>query len=720
LNDQSIIPNRPVLSELFWFVVLLVWFPVIFGENFFFNQAMPGEDIAISQRSYGLPFLGIISIAALLQLGLLLRFFRVWMLPSVLFSLSLLALEVIPADIRTWSFIWFVDLDLLTELPDFVRGVVASTNLDTVLFWFVRIFFAMSVFSFLMSGQLMSLAFGALFGVLLIDTFVFKFREFKHVIWERFGVEGLEPLTPASLMDWFYAGYNPSVGGLMIVAFLLGMGSVVIKAYRDNVVLMRTLSFKLFWLTSWKVLFRLWWPAVLVFLAASFGWLLLYEQKVEPRMVCALELVEAEDEDATELDCQGDKTLKQALLDYSEGKFRKSQDKSLDAIDDAFDEITDFSEKGPAEIAAILEEETRGRLPGTTHNKCGLLSFDCLVMNSVKSGMNSAYQGVRKAVIRQIERDLQVKANLLANGEALSKTEARELVTSATRNGNEIVAAAIENSFWTFRLVSLLGTAYGIMVLFKSFLILFARQLFHPESKPKHLAQFYPVPLLRRKSLIGNKTDSFSLPKSTKSTWYFAKRDISIEGVPEDIAFPFRFRMFFARLWAGRMMFLRVEGNRTGRDDYSVKATVSDKKQMVRWDLHTGEAVCIRFKSLVAFTEEVRFRRVISLSVSSLVFGRILFHTAEGPGTIVLKTGDVVETSNKKKVVQNFDVESLVAWSLPMRFHVNTKLNVRNAYLSGCRLKVDGTARFVRDKDDRRTTLGGGILRLIPSFLLPI
>ena len=141
--------------------------------------------------------------------------------------------------------------------------------------------------------------------------------------------------------------------------------------------------------------------------------------------------------------------------------------------------------------------------------------------------------------------------------------------------------------------------------------------------------------------------------------------------------------------------------------------------EFIEWNLREGETVVFDYANFVGVSSDIKLGGLISLRISSLIMGRVVFSTAEGPGRLVLVThgrpvvGDVAETR------VSMPPSRLVAWDKNMCFDSDSNLNFVDLYLSGAYIKKIGPGAVVLDAD-KKDGASNGLTRFIKYFLLPV
>ncbi|MEP6018866.1 MAG: hypothetical protein ABJ251_10340 [Paracoccaceae bacterium] len=182
------------------------------------------------------------------------------------------------------------------------------------------------------------------------------------------------------------------------------------------------------------------------------------------------------------------------------------------------------------------------------------------------------------------------------------------------------------------------------------------------------------------------------------------------------------FKFPVARILSGTWAMNRIEGNRAEEEDeFDADLKVDEPAELVVWHLAEGERVIFRFSDFVGMSEDVQVRRISSLSITTLVLGRMIYHAAEGPGTLILRTTAAARISSEVEGTRPAPMPKLVAWGAETSFGVLAALTTVDTFLSGYNLKVGHGARVVWDTSTKRGDgPGTGIFRFVKSFLLPI
>lgn len=263
---------------------------------------------------------------------------------------------------------------------------------------------------------------------------------------------------------------------------------------------------------------------------------------------------------------------------------------------------------------------------------------------------------------------------------------------------------------------------YSLVLLIKTFLIVYARVLFEPHDDDPVAAKFQNLVTSRGQGNITIKKSSLVIRKDVPDDRYYSYSDVQISGPKKSRSFALGIRFFFNRVFTGKFTFLHVPKKRTGKLDHSVNLDVEQPAQIIEWKLEKNERVFFKYSDLIGFSETLSFGRIASLSITTLIMGRILYYYAEGPGTLYLRSLAKPATNTGSKSARNrpFDPAMLIAWNAPIEFYVDAKLDVRNTFISSYNLQV-GNGSYIRDTSPHRQgKTPAGILRFTTQFLLPI
>jgi hypothetical protein len=186
-----------------------------------------------------------------------------------------------------------------------------------------------------------------------------------------------------------------------------------------------------------------------------------------------------------------------------------------------------------------------------------------------------------------------------------------------------------------------------------------------------------------------------------------------------------------ARLLNGRYVMTHI--SLTENDNNSVIFNADARYRFVAVTLAEDQELILDLSCIVAFTEGMRFSTVYSLKLSTMLFGKTLFHCIRGhgrgadTGRLILKVCGQPATRAAADTYKTFDPHSLVAWERSTQFNVVSHLTWWDIYGSGIRLarhrdpnapKRQGQGVILQVVEPRWWQFGGAA-RFIGCFLMP-
>jgi hypothetical protein len=185
---------------------------------------------------------------------------------------------------------------------------------------------------------------------------------------------------------------------------------------------------------------------------------------------------------------------------------------------------------------------------------------------------------------------------------------------------------------------------------------------------------------------------------------------------------PQPFRALFARILRGKW----ILNHGTHTENATMRFTQPGGRIGIDWQLQEGEEVVFRYGDLLGFSENVELRTTISLRLSTLLFGRYVYHSARcvgGPGRLLLSVKGDVEPEQHK--VETFPLERLIAWNMHARFRVTDERTFAAVFKDGFTIR-----RVRQGAGHNGLVLVGapmseeprfhGTVRFVKTFLMPI
>lgn len=364
-----------------------------------------------------------------------------------------------------------------------------------------------------------------------------------------------------------------------------------------------------------------------------------------------------------------------------------------------------------------LENALPRRFPGTSASRCNILDLPCHLSNGIKEMMNSAYQRAKKQQLDAFQRKMDTE---FAPHERKGDVYAEAFSAEATRTLNILETnskIALHQVVLTLTILGYTLSLYAILVLLKSYLVVFARVLYADNS-------FKPLPNeAPEKSGTGRTRklgDSFGIANNSKRKFYARDSAIGIN-VVERKRLPHWHRVPFARLLTGTYVLCFIDTTEDYQQACNLK--VDAPAELVFWELKDGEEVVVNFRDFIAMSSETKIASKISLRLSSLIFGKVIYHYAIGPGAIIMQTRSAPISGREAKTDGALNAAGLVAWNRNNEYNVVSSLTIIDTFFSGCSIRKSRKSdRIIYDTSQVRMNRGlfTGIWRTARTFLLPI
>jgi hypothetical protein len=346
-------------------------------------------------------------------------------------------------------------------------------------------------------------------------------------------------------------------------------------------------------------------------------------------------------------------------------------------------------------------------------DRCRFMDIPCYTGNSIKEGVNRAYRSAyneQKRSLRNVLRDEAKKTNNDVKAVInLARREKKETFKKIERSLNVLIA----NVFDAFTLLVLSLNFLLILAVIKSYMYVFARVAFARGTEAS--IAFCDPELAIKKGKVNKKGSKYIVGKRTKKDFFFSRR-YHPRGHAQRISLPNWGAAILSRILTRTYVMNRAKLANT---ETGIQFETVATNEFVEWELGPDEIVFFDFKNLVGMGDSVRFRTEISLRLPTLLMGRMIFHCATGPGKLVLRTHKPAAISGDPYSRLSTPVHRFVAWHAKTCFDVDAEGNVLDIFLSSVNLKKH-SGDLVVINADIPTTVAGGIIRFIKSFLLPI
>ena len=294
----------------------------------------------------------------------------------------------------------------------------------------------------------------------------------------------------------------------------------------------------------------------------------------------------------------------------------------------------------------------------------------CL-MNSARESLEDGYASARAQAQAAFDDGAQAAADAASIDRRIG-----EMALSLDGRLDSQRASAHDYANGIFRsheLLQLLGWIALALIGVKSFLYVLALELFH--SDEQLTIRFEGAEPVEGEYRAGAQLDidrAFRYPLVTRTQ--LSNADNNLAFAPWPRAAPLarilrRKYFFFAR---GNLL---EDAGRTpapGDGARGMVASAGGGQSIVEWKMREGEAVVFRYRDFHGASENVQLQSEFSLRLSTMLFGRVIFHSARcryGEGRLLLKAS--VEDIDQHQI-RAVPMEWMIAWNRHAQFTVHS------------------------------------------------
>ena len=343
---------------------------------------------------------------------------------------------------------------------------------------------------------------------------------------------------------------------------------------------------------------------------------------------------------------------------------------------------------------------------------CGL-NPGCHISNWAKRSAERAYRKARADLKAKFMSSVRNKAD----GAALSVNQqidaARSDLYETLAELRRRIDTAVEDIARGGAVASALLQLWLFLVIVKSVLYVIATEVFNAKSDPV-------IGLDSQGNAEGayKRSTNIEIPR----TFGIALQTTTV-GINQGkkIVVPQPLRAMFVRIALGKWMLNKG----TQVESATMRFTQPGGRVGIDWEMKDGEEVVFRYRDLLGFSENLELRTTISLRLSTLLFGRYVYHSARcvgGPGRLLLSVKGDVEAEQDK--VETFPLERLIAWNMHARFRVLDERTFAAVFKDGFTIR-----RVRQDREANGLVLVGapvsveqhfqGTIRFVKTFLMP-
>ncbi len=375
----------------------------------------------------------------------------------------------------------------------------------------------------------------------------------------------------------------------------------------------------------------------------------------------------------------------------------------------------------PSQVDAIFKGIFKPTLPKMApvfkEEDCGFwgkLNFTCQAKNSAKRSVNTSYVKQRNRMRELLVNEVDQSAKGIQDGVEGSTDGINDLMQQEIDAIIDKVQFTIQSTFDTLLFINLLlDIAFGFLIL-KSFLYVFSRVAF--SSDDENYVTLLEADDYTSDGSLHNAGNQYSIdPSSTKEN-YFISRSFEPSGRAPKFSLPQWKSAFLARIFTRNYAMNKIIMK--SRPE-AVHFKTMGSHEFVEWDIKEGEEVVFHFKNFVGMSAGIKISAILSLRLTSLLFGRLLFTTAKGPGKLILMTKGEPITAEHTNANASVATSRILAWQKNTRFNVESELNLIDVFMSGIYLKKKEHDLILIDADMKGPSKNG-IVRFIKNFILPI
>lgn len=363
--------------------------------------------------------------------------------------------------------------------------------------------------------------------------------------------------------------------------------------------------------------------------------------------------------------------------------------------------------------ADAIANELGSLAPATIHlgrQACSWNHPGACLMNTVRESLEDGYAKAHGKLEEGLEAgamhadaasriDQQLDTQALTLDARLASQRA-----SAHRYANDI--------FRWHDLLQLLGWILLALVAIKSFLYVLALELFH--SDEQMTIRFEGAEPIEGEYRTGAQLDidrSFRYPLVTRKQLSNADNNLAFAPWPRAAPLARMLRRKYFFFTRGSLLEDVGRGAEHGNAARGMVASAGGGQSIVEWTLREGEEVIFRYKDFYGASENVSLQSEFSLRLSTMLFGRVVFHSARcqfGEGRLLLKAS--VEAIDQQQI-RAVPMERMIAWNRHAQFTVHSGRTPWKTLINGFtmvrRERTDGpSGLIVVSSEDTGATTG--------------
>ncbi|MFP2994995.1 AIM24 family protein [Spongiivirga sp. MCCC 1A20706] len=361
----------------------------------------------------------------------------------------------------------------------------------------------------------------------------------------------------------------------------------------------------------------------------------------------------------------------------------------------------------------VVPDELGKVIPGLMKEECTFPNIFCYFENGVKGEMDKSYKKSRKRGHKNLVKEVRDLTQSKNDSIQALANNTKQLVETRLEDVKTGLRKTIQGVFDLNLFINLLLDILFGFVIVKSFMYVFSRVAFSQEASNY-------ISLLENEEGMNSGTlkkfeNQYTIPISSNQD-FFVSRSYEPSGRAPKFSIPQWNKAFIGRIFTGNYAMNHIKMDQA---DTSVYFRAMGGKEFVEWELAEDEEVIFNFKNFVGMSANIKISAVISMRLTSLLLGRIIFTTAKGPGKLVLMTTGKPIISDERKAEASVAVSRILAWQRNTRFQVESEVNLVDVFMSGIYLKKQPSDLILIDADVKGKAKSG-IVKFIKNFLMPI
>ncbi|MFA8435280.1 MAG: hypothetical protein ACEPOZ_12245 [Marinifilaceae bacterium] len=335
------------------------------------------------------------------------------------------------------------------------------------------------------------------------------------------------------------------------------------------------------------------------------------------------------------------------------------------------------------------------------------------IENAIRKSLQSKYRDLRtdlkKKYIQKVNETTR-KSNGNFNDFCSSMNAQIDTYNANLKYSTETLITSIVNYVNITSFVSML--LFALLIL-KSYMYVFSRIVL--SNKNNITATLAKNGTKMEKGKIRSCGQKYTINAAEKQN-YYVTRTLEPSGRPPKYAVPQWKTAILPRLKnkTYSMNFLNMV-----KEGPDVCFQASGSKHFVEWELAPNEEIIFNYKNFVAMSDSVKLTNIRSLKITSILFGKMFFKSAIGPGKIVLLTNGKPSVGDEVSPNTSIPADQMLAWQRNSNFYVEAENNVVDVFFSSFYLQKSKDDLIVIDADDKGKPKSG-IIRFAKSFLLPV